>query len=153
MATLPLTLPFEIYWRSWRAWCAAKKNEHLRTLLKRAKANLRTCIAQNEKRLIFPELFSPTTPPPRSPLYWNATKYTKRDLIELITALEAINAIVGDNNKPSSFIEIVSSFESLLNISISNPYKERDLILTRKKCVTGFTDRLVRVVIEKSATK
>jgi len=80
-----------------------KKNEHLRTLIKRARANLHTCIAQNEKRLTFPELFSPLFPPAPTPLHWDTSKFTKRDLIELITALEATNAIIDNVGNPVSF--------------------------------------------------
>ena len=152
MVTLPLTLPSATYWCSWRVWCAAKKNELICLLVKRAKTNLRTCIAQNEKRLTFPELFTPLSPPTRSPYRWN-DKFTKRDLIELATALEATQAILADNGKPISFAELISNLEQLFNITLSNPYKERDLILQRKKCITDFTARMVRAIDEKSATK
>lgn len=134
-------------------WCAAKKNELICLLVKRAKANLRTAIAQNEKRLTFPELFSPVVPQQYSHLHWNTDKLTKRDLIELLTALELTHAIVGDDGKPTSFAELISTFEKLLNVSLPKPYKERDLILVRKKCVTDFTARLMRAITEKSAVK
>jgi hypothetical protein len=76
-------------------------------LVKRAKANLRTCIAQNEKRLTFPELFSPLSLPVLSPLHWDISKFTKRDLIELITALEAANAVIDDAGNPMPFTRLV----------------------------------------------
>lgn len=121
-------------------------------LVKRARANIRTCIAQNDKRLTYPDLFTPLSPPSRSPFHWN-DKFTKRDLIELATALEATHAILDDNHKPISFAELISRFEHIFNITLPKPYKERDLILQRKKCVTDFTARMVRAIDEKSATK
>lgn len=150
MAILPLILPSATCWRSWRARCAAKKNEHLRTLLKRAKANLRTCIAQNEKRLTFPELFTPLSPPTRSPYRWN-DKFTKRDLIELATALEAIQAVVDSNGKPASFTQLIEHFSFSFNLSISSKtaYNEREYIRNVRRKSSEFIHQLEQALSKK----
>lgn len=113
-------------------------------LVKRAKANLRTCIAQNEKRLTFPELFSPLSPPVLSPLHWDISKFTKRDLIELITAIEATNAVIDDVGNPMPFTRLVESFSQLFNIPLTSKYayKERDYILNLRGRATLFVDTL-----------
>lgn len=47
-----------------------KNNTLLRLFVLRARSNLRTCIAQNNKRLTNPELFTSVSPVCRSPLHW-----------------------------------------------------------------------------------
>lgn len=150
MVTLSLTLFSATYWHSWRAWHVAKKNEHLRTFLKRAKANLRTCIAQNEKRLTYPELFSPTISPPRSPLYWN-NKFHKRDLIELATALETTQAILDDSGKPASFTKLIEHFSSAFNLPITTKFafNERDYIRNVRRNSAEFIQYLNKALSKK----
>ena len=132
--------------------CAAKKNEHFWALIKRAKANLRTCIAQNEKRLTFPELFSPTIPPPSSPLHWNTSKFSKRDLIELASALYASQAVVDNDGRPISFIQLAQSLASTMNIQFPNNtiYNEREYIRSVKRNTTAFISQLASALSEKS---
>lgn len=150
MATLSLTLPYAICWRSLTALCAAKKNEHLWTLIKRAKANLRTCIAQNEKRLSFPDLFSPTIPPPRSPLHWS-DKFHRRDLIELVTALETTQAILDDSGKPVSFTKLIEHFSFAFNLPITTKtaFNERDYIRNVRRNSTEFIQLLDKALSKK----
>lgn len=150
MVTLPLTLSSATYWRSWRVWCAAKKNEHLRILLKRAKANLRTCIAQNEKRLTFPELFSPTIPPPRYSLHWS-DKFHRRDLIELVSALETTQAILDDSGKPASFTKLIEYFSFAFNlpITIKSAFNERDYIRNVRRNSAEFIQLLGKALSKK----
>lgn len=126
------------------ALCAAKKNKHLWTLIKRAKANLRTCIAQNEKRLFFPDLFAPTIPPPRSPLHWNVKKYPKNSLVSLITALDAVGVCTNSKGEQSPFIAIVKEFEYLFNTPLPNAYARRDELLGRGESRVRFLRELVR---------
>lgn len=113
-------------------------------LIKRAKANLRTAIAQNEKRLTFPELFSPIIPLSSRPLYWSG-KFSKRDLIELITALTDLGSISTSDGKPIAFITAVQEISTFLNVTISSSqaYNERDNIKSIKHNPAAFTEQLV----------
>lgn len=133
----------------------AKKNVELRQCIKRARANLRTCIAQNEKRIIYPELFSQTSAPPPSPLHWNSDKFSKRDLIELLTALENANVIIDEVGKPIPFTHIVEQFSHLLNVPISSKYafKERDYILNIKYRTTAFLDQISASLLKKDVKR
>ena len=126
------------------ALCVAKKNEHLWALIKRARANLRTCIAQNEKRLTFPDLFSPTIPPPSSSLHWNTNKYPKNSLVSLITAIDAVGVCTNSKGERSPFIAIVKEFEYLFNITLPNAYARRDELLGRGESRVRFLRDLMR---------
>lgn len=75
----------------------------MRSLIHRCRTNITTLIDQNEKRLTFPELFTPVLPSEKSPFHWNLDKFTKRDLLELLTALCHAEAIVDDRGKPATY--------------------------------------------------
>ena len=126
-------------------WPCAKKNETSRSLIHRCRTNITTLIDQNEKRLTFPELFTPVLPGENSPFHWNLDKFTKRDLLELLTALCRAEAIVDDRGKPAAYARVVSSVAERLHLSISesSAYNERDTILNIKRNPAAFISHLV----------
>ena len=96
-------------------------------------------------RLTFPELFTPVLPGEKSPFHWNLDKFTKRDLLELLTALCRAEAIVDDRGKPAAYARVVSSVAERLHLSISesSAYNERDTILNIKRNPAAFISHLV----------
>lgn len=107
-----------------------------------------------EKQLQYPELFASTASTQQpSPLHWDTSKFTKRDLIELITALEASNAIIDNLGNPISFTQLVESFSHLLNTPFTTKYayKERDYILNFRGRAALFTDALSASLSKKDA--
>ena len=117
----------------------------MRSLIHRCRTNITTLIDQNEKRLTFPELFTPVLPGEKSPFHWNLDKFTKRDLLELLTALCRAEAIVDDRGKPAAYARVVSSVAERLHLSISesSAYNERDTILNIKRNPAAFISHLV----------
>ncbi|MBQ3186733.1 MAG: hypothetical protein IJB62_04145 [Alistipes sp.] len=101
-----------------------------------------------EKQLQYPDLFTLTdklSHPTSSSLVWNTKTYTKRDLIELITALTDAGAILSPNGNSIAFSTAVKEFASFLNITISTSqaYNERDNIKSIKQNPASFTEKLV----------
>lgn len=89
--------------------------------------------------------------PPRqaSGFHWS-DKFTKRDIIELLTALDQIEAIVDTSGKKISYSLLVETFEQLLNLDLSKSYNIRTEVLSRKIKCTDFLNRLTKAVVEKS---
>nr|DAY94797.1 MAG TPA: RteC protein [Caudoviricetes sp.] len=123
-----------------------KKNEYLHLLVKRACANIRACIAQNDKRLTFPELFSPTVPSP-SHLFW---KHNAVDLNELLTAMDFDMAICYADGTKASMSDLVCSFEHFFNVKLGDPREAKRSVLKRKLKLTSYLDRLRQLLIKNS---
>lgn len=89
--------------------------------------------------------------PSRQPsqFHWSE-KLTKRDLIELLTALDQIEAIVNASGKKISYSSLVEIFEQLFNLDLSKCYNIRTEVLSRKIKCTDFLNRLTKAVVEKS---
>lgn len=89
--------------------------------------------------------------PSRQPsqFHWS-DKFTKRDIIELLTALDQIEAIVDASGKKISYSLLVETFEQLLNLDLSKSYNIRTEVLSRKIKCTDFLNRLTKAVVEKS---
>ena len=113
----------------------------------RAKSNLRTCLAQNDKRLTNPELFVSVRPVEKSPLRW---LYKSIDLGEFLVYASECGVF---GNMP--FSEVVRQHEWLYNISLGSPgdlkrnVKERKIKFAglygncwtmQKKSITRFSD-------------
>ena len=93
----------------------------------------------------------PLKPQARQQSQFNwSEKFTKRDLIELLTSLDQIGAIVDVNGKKISYSLLVETFEKMLNLELSKSYNIRTEVLSRKIKCTDFLNRLTKVVIEKS---
>ncbi len=124
---------------------SAKKNEPHNALIHRCRANINTLIAQNEKRLTFPDLFIPVRSPESSPFRWNLEKFTKRDLLELLTALCRAEALIDERGRPAAYARVVASVSKRLRLSISesSAYNERDIILNIKRNPAAFISHLV----------
>lgn len=104
-----------------------------------------------EKQLQYPDLFSLTdksSSSHMSPLAWNTKSHSKRDLIELITALTDAGAILSSDGNSVAFATIVKEFASFLNVSISTSqaYNERDNIKSIKQNPASFTEKLVCIL-------
>ena len=91
------------------------------------------------------------TPPPPSPLHWNTSKFSKRDLIELVSALFAAQAIVDSDGNPVSFIQITQHLGNVVNIHFPNntAYNEREYIRSVKRNTTAFISQLANSLVEK----
>lgn len=92
----------------------------------------------------------PKQPPRQSSQFHWSEKLTKRDLIELLTALDQIEAIVDAGGKKISYSLLVETFEQLLNLDLSKSYNIRSEVLSRKIKCTDFLNRLTKAVVEKS---
>lgn len=77
-------------------------------------------------------------------------EYTKNDLIELISALDAARVAEHKNGGSASFRELVTGFELLFNVSLANAYNKRGEVLNRKIKTTNFLNVLTKSLIEKS---
>lgn len=119
----------------------AKKNVEQVYNIRRAVNFTKTAISHNEKRLTYTELFSPITPTAKSPLHWNLQKFSKRDLIELLSALDLVMAVVDERGHPVAFKNITESFSTLFNIDLKYAYKER-------KEIEGRSDSFVKVLTD-----
>lgn len=84
-----------------------------------------------------------------SSFHWSE-KLTKRDLIELLTALDQIEAFVDAGGRKISYSLLVETFEKLLTLDLSKSYNIRTEVLSRKIKCTDFLNRLTKVVVEKS---
>ncbi len=94
-----------------------------------------------DRRLKEPALFAKTNKNIKSNLMWSS-KLHKRDLVELLVALNTASAITTTDGCHVSFKTLVSKFSEFLNITISKPYDEREAILSRPPKVTDFLARL-----------
>lgn len=84
-----------------------------------------------------------------SPFQWS-DQFTKTDLIEIITALDAIGAVESKNGGRASYRELVTGFELLFNVSLANAYNKRGDVLNRKIRTVNFLKRMMNALIEKS---
>lgn len=95
----------------------------------------------------------PPQPPkdfkPISNLKWSEN-FTKRDLIELITALDQLGAVQMCTGDPASFKTIVSAFEVLFNITLNYPHQQREDIIARKIKTTHFIGKMANAVVDRS---
>ena len=111
-----------------------KNNTLLRLFVLRARSNLRTCIAQNNKRLTNPELFTSVSPVPRFPLHWGCKPI---DLAEFLVYASEFGAF---GNAP--FTEVVRQHEWLYNIKLGTPRDLKRSVKDRKIRTTAFIDSL-----------
>ncbi len=122
---------------------SAKKNAALHDYLKQAEHKISFYLKQNERRLTYPELFTPLQPPAiaKSPLHWEAKK---SDFFELIIALDNLD-IISENGIKAPYSHIVREFSRIVNIPIvADIHNERKRILSRSTRQTVFIDRLKR---------
>lgn len=103
------------------------------------------------KHALYPSLFEQPAETTPSPLHWNINKFTKRDLIELASALFASGAIVDSSGGPISYSQLIKHLSEKLNTPISSKsaFKERDYILNVKQNTSAFIDQLARSLAEK----
>lgn len=80
-------------------------------------------------------------PDKHSSLAWTGTK---TDLVELIYALQSVDAI---NNGKADLRQIADSFESVFNISLGNYYRRFQEIRLRKNGKTNFLDDLQKLLL------
>ncbi|WP_099463891.1 RteC domain-containing protein [Parabacteroides provencensis] len=93
---------------------------------------------------------SPKQPSRQASHFHWSEKLTKRDLIELLTALDQTEAIVDASGKKISYSSLVEIFEHLFNLNLSKSYNIRTEVLSRKIKCTDFLNRLTKAVVEKS---
>lgn len=102
------------------------------------------------ERVVHPSLFQPTRKNDIPDLFWSS-EFTKRDLVELLSALEYLGPILNAVGKYAPFSVLVAFAEKTLNVSLPNAYKIREEVLNRKTKSTDFLERLIDALIEKSA--
>lgn len=86
---------------------------------------------------------------PVSNLKWS-DNFTKRDLIELITALDQLGAVQMSTGDTASFKTIVSAFEVFFNVTLNYPHQQREDIVARKIKTTHFIGKMANAVVERS---
>lgn len=120
-------------------------------IIKIAKECVKAELDLLNKRILYPDLFSQLNTPPPSPLHWNTSKFSKRDLIELVSALFAAQAIVDSDGNPVSFIQITQHLGNVVNIHFPNntAYNEREYIRSVKRNTTAFISQLANSLVEK----
>lgn len=111
-------------------------------------------IVESELRLLHeriehPTLFQPSLRNDIPDLHWSS-EFTKRDLVELLSALEYLGPILNTFGKYAPFSVLVAFAEKTLNVSLPNAYKIREEVLNRKTKSTDFLERLIEALIEKS---
>ena len=111
-------------------------------------------IVESELRLLHeriehPTLFQPSLRNDIPDLHWSS-EFTKRDLVELLSALEYLGPILNAFGKYAPFSVLVAFAEKTLNVSLPNAYKIREEVLNRKTKSTDFMERLIEALIEKS---
>ena len=102
------------------------------------------------ERVVHPSLFQPPRKNDIPDLFWSS-EFTKRDLVELLSALEYLGPILNAVGKYAPFSVLVAFAEKTLNVSLPNAYKIREEVLNRKTKSTDFLERLIDALIEKSA--
>ena len=112
-------------------------------------------IVESELRLLHERiehltLFQPSLRNDIPDLHWSS-EFTKRDLVELLSALEYLGPILNTFGKYAPFSVLVAFAEKTLNVSLPNAYKIREEVLNRKTKSTDFLERLIKALIEKSA--
>lgn len=101
------------------------------------------------ERVVHPSLFQPPRKNDIPDLFWSS-EFTKRDLVELLSALEYLGPILNAVGKYAPFSVLVAFAEKTLNVSLPNAYKIREEVLNRKTKSTDFLERLIDALIEKS---
>ncbi|WP_141682434.1 hypothetical protein [Alistipes sp. CHKCI003] len=77
-------------------------------------------------------------------------KFTKRDLLELLTALCRAEALIDERGRPAAYARVVASVSKRLRLSISesSAYNERDIILNIKRNPAAFISLLSACLME-----
>ncbi len=119
----------------------SKKSRELTLVLKKSLKLVQSEKELLERKITNPTLFHNTNHLLKSELKWSST-FSKRDLIELLAALDAISAITKTNGEILPFSKLVSSAEVFLNIKLPNSYKIRDEVLARKIKASDFLCKL-----------
>lgn len=96
-----------------------------------------------------PQQFSITKQTPASKFYWSKT-HTTRDLIEILSSLDALLAIENADGTPANFSEFATFIGDLLHVKIKEPRIQKDKIFDRKIKLTHFIDMMRIAMIEKS---
>lgn len=101
------------------------------------------------ERIIHPSLFQLPRNNDIPDLFWSS-EFSKRDLVELLSALEYLGPILNAVGKYAPFSVLVTFAEKTLNVSLPNAYKIREEVLNRKRKSTDFLERLIEALIERS---
>ena len=117
----------------------SKKNPEELVYFRQAYESILVSISHNDKRLTYPELFSPIAPPPASPLRWNGNK---TDLYELVVALHECGVISYNGGEEIPFSQLVTHLCKFFNIRAGDPRDIKRNVLSRKIRLTNFIDRL-----------
>lgn len=100
--------------------------------------------------LQYPNTFVPkSTQTLVSPFLWSP-KFTKRDLIEIIVALDHLGAVENKTGGRATYRSIVTAFELMFNVNLSKSYNKREEVLNRKIKTTDFLSKMQEAIIERS---
>jgi hypothetical protein len=94
-----------------------------------------------------PERFIEFPSDPAPLARWNGKPH---ELIEYITPLQLDGKFLKPSGKPMTFIEMVRAFESFCGITVAKPHDIKMRLLTRKKNITPFIDKMRLVLREAS---
>lgn len=112
-----------------------RKNYLIEKYIIAAKDLLSSELQLLDKQITNPSFFRTNIKKPNVHL---SHRYTKHDLIELISAIESAEVFVDDKGDPIPFIQLISIFENLLGIKLPHPFNQRTKVLERKIHTTKF---------------
>ena len=101
------------------------------------------------ERIDHPSLFQPPASIRKYDFHLSK-RYTKHDLIELLSSIECADAFVDSKGDTIPYVKLVAAFEELLAIKLSNPFNKRAKVLDRKVRTTKFLRVLQESLIERS---
>ena len=96
-------------------------------------------------------IFLPTNPiasqtSKKYPLYWNTSKFSKADIVSLLTALDAVEAVVDKDGRRIPFNHLAQVFENTLNVQLPRIHKARYDLLGRGDSRLKFLRLLLKLL-------
>jgi hypothetical protein len=121
----------------------------LRRLIKQAIYFIDSEIDLAKMQIEYPERFITFPDDPVPLARWNGKPH---ELIEYIMPLQLDGKFLKPSGEPMTFIEMVRAFELFCGITVAKPHDIKMRLLTRKKNVTPFIDRM-RVILREASEK
>lgn len=131
---------------SWRTPLAGrKKNVPLRKIIKKALEGIgsemdivRMDLEHPERFIVFPE--------DRQPLArWSGTMM---ELLEYFIPLQMAGKLFKPSGEPMTFADVIKLIESIFGVIANKPYDMKTKILSRKKNITPFIDKMRQMLLE-----
>jgi hypothetical protein len=122
----------------------------LKTLLRRAILFIESEIDLAKMEVEHPERFIVFAGDNSTPLFrWNGKPH---ELLEYVMPLQISGKLLKPSGEPMNFSEMVKIFESMCGITVAKPHDIRMRLLTRKKNIAPFIDKM-RLVLKNASEK